>query len=107
MNHLDEEALISILTEPKNALVKQYEKFFSYDNVELEFSESALHAIASQALTRKTGARGLRAIMEEVLLETMYQLPSRTDVKKCVVDENVILERSAPKLILQGNRKSA
>ncbi|MBP9115211.1 MAG: ATP-dependent Clp protease ATP-binding subunit ClpX [Acidimicrobiia bacterium] len=107
VNHLDEEALISILTEPKNALVKQYEKFFSYDNVELEFSESALHAIASQALTRKTGARGLRAIMEEVLLETMYELPSRTDVKKCVVDENVILERSAPKLILQGNRKSA
>ena len=83
VNHLDEEALISILTEPKNALVKQYEKFFSYDNVELEFSESALHAIASQALTRKTGARGLRAIMEEVLLETMYELPSRTDVKKC------------------------
>ena len=107
VNHLDEEALMSILTEPKNALVKQYEKFFSYDNVELEFTEGALHAIASQALTRKTGARGLRAIMEEVLLETMYELPSREDVKKCVVDEKVIEERSAPKLILQSGRKTA
>lgn len=107
VNHLDEEALMSILTEPKNALVKQYEKFFSYDNVELEFTQDALHAIASQALTRKTGARGLRAIMEEVLLETMYELPSREDVKKCVVDEKVIEERSAPKLILQSGRKTA
>ena len=107
VNHLDEEALMSILTEPKNALVKQYEKFFSYDNVELEFTDDALHAIASQALTRKTGARGLRAIMEEVLLETMYELPSRADVKKCVVDEKVILDRSQPKLILQSGRKTA
>ena len=107
VNHLDEAALMEILTEPKNALIKQYEKFFSYDDVELEFTKPALNAIAQQALSRKTGARGLRAIMEEVLLETMYELPSRNDVKKCVVDEKVILERTAPKLILQGNRKTA
>lgn len=107
VNHLDEEALMSILTEPKNALVKQYEKFFSYDDVELEFTQDALHAIAKEALTRQTGARGLRAIMEEVLLETMYELPSRTDVKKCVVDEQVVTQRGAPKLIVEGAKKSA
>ncbi|MFN8016115.1 MAG: ATP-dependent Clp protease ATP-binding subunit ClpX [Acidimicrobiia bacterium] len=107
VNHLDEAALISILTEPKNALIKQYEKFFQYDNVELEFTEEALKAIAQEALTRQTGARGLRAIMEEVLLETMYELPSRSDVKKCVVDEQVVLNRSTPKLIFEGGKKSA
>lgn len=107
VNHLDEDALMSILTEPKNALVKQYEKFFSYDDVELEFTEEALRAIANEAQTRKTGARGLRAIMEEVLLETMYELPSRTDVKKCVVDEQVVVNRGTPKLIVEGAKKSA
>ncbi len=107
VNHLDEVALMSILTEPKNALVKQYQKFFNYDDVELEFTDEALHAIAKEALTRQTGARGLRAIMEEVLLETMYELPSRQDVKKCVVDEQVVISRGAPKLILEGNKKSA
>lgn len=107
VNHLDEEALMSILTEPKNALVKQYEKFFQYDDVELEFTEDALRAIAVEAQTRQTGARGLRAIMEEVLLETMYELPSRTDVKKCVVDEQVVVNRGTPKLIVEGAKKSA
>ncbi|HMS25042.1 MAG TPA: ATP-dependent Clp protease ATP-binding subunit ClpX [Acidimicrobiia bacterium] len=107
VNHLDEEALMSILTEPKNALVKQYEKFFQYDDVELEFTTDALQAIAKEALTRQTGARGLRAIMEEVLLETMYELPSRDDVKKCVVDEQVVINRSTPKLIVEGAKKSA
>ena len=107
VNHLDEDALMSILTEPKNALVKQYEKFFSYDDVELEFTEEALRAIANEAQTRKTGARGLRSILEEVLLETMYELPSRTDVKKCVVDEQVVVNRGTPKLIVEGAKKSA
>jgi len=107
VNHLDEEALISILTEPKNALVKQYEKFFAFDNVELEFTQEALKAIAHEAQSRQTGARGLRAIMEEVLLETMYELPSKTDVKKCIVDEQVVVNRGTPKLILEGAKKSA
>jgi ATP-dependent Clp protease ATP-binding subunit ClpX len=107
VNHLDEEALMSILTDPKNALVKQYQKFFSYDDVELEFTDDALHAVAKEALTRQTGARGLRAIMEEVLLETMYELPSRADVKKCVVDESVVISRGTPKLIVEGSKKTA
>ena len=107
VNHLDEPALMSILTDPKNALVKQYQKFFSYDNVELEFTQEALHAVAKEALSRQTGARGLRAIMEEVLLETMYELPSRTDVTKCVVDEQVVINRSAPKLMVEGSKKTA
>lgn len=107
VNHLDEEALMSILTEPKNALVKQYQKFFNYDDVELEFTDEALHAVATEALSRQTGARGLRAIMEEVLLETMYELPSRSEVTKCVVDEQVVTNRSAPKLIVEGSKKTA
>ena len=76
-----------ILVEPKNALVKQYQKFFHFDDVDLVFSDDALDAIADEALKRGTGARGLRAILEEVLLEVMYDLPSRTDVVKCVVDQ--------------------
>lgn len=107
VNHLDEPALMSILTEPKNALVKQYQKFFNYDDVELEFTNDALHAVAREALSRQTGARGLRAIMEEVLLETMYELPSRQDVKKCVVDEQVVINRGTPKLIVEGSKKTA
>ena len=79
---------IRILVEPKNALVKQYQKFFEFDDVELEFTDDALEAVADQALLRGTGARGLRAILEEVLLDVMYDLPSRTDVGKCVIDRD-------------------
>lgn len=82
VTNLDKESLVSILSEPKNALVKQYTKLFEMDNVELEFSADALEAIADQAIHRGTGARGLRAIMEEVLLPVMYDIPSRTDVEK-------------------------
>ena len=80
MSSLDKDALVRILVEPKNALVKQYQRVFELDGVELEFTEDALEAVAEQALLRGTGARGLRAILEEVLLEVMYDLPSRTDV---------------------------
>ena len=80
VHNLDKDALMRILVEPKNALVKQYQKFFHFDDVELVFSDDALDAIADEALKRGTGARGLRAILEEVLLEVMYDLPSRTDV---------------------------
>ncbi|MBW3615281.1 MAG: ATP-dependent Clp protease ATP-binding subunit ClpX [Actinobacteria bacterium] len=99
VSNLDHEALIRILVEPKNALVKQYKRTFALDNVELEFADDALHAVADQALLRGTGARGLRAILEEVLLEVMYDLPSRTDIGKCVIDRSVVLERVNPTLV--------
>ena len=82
VSNLDRDALVQILVEPKNALVKQYRKFFEFEDVELEFTDDALEAVADQALLRGTGARGLRAILEEVLLNTMYDLPGRTDVGK-------------------------
>jgi ATP-dependent Clp protease ATP-binding subunit ClpX len=99
VHNLDEHALVEILTNPKNALVKQYQKFFEFDGVELSFTEDALQAIADQAILRGTGARGLRAIMEEVLLGVMYELPSRQDVNKCVVDRDVVLTGVNPTLV--------
>src|ERR1700724_1509464 len=93
VSNLDKAALVRILVEPKNALVKQYRRVFELDSVELEFTEDALEAVAEQALLRGTGARGLRGILEEVLLEVMYDLPSRTDVQKCVVDRAVVLDK--------------
>ena len=96
---LDKESLIQVLTEPKNAIVKQYARFFEMDGVELLLTEDALDAIAEQALKRGTGARGLRAIMEEVLLDTMYELPSRTDVARVVIDGEVVRERVNPTLV--------
>ena len=99
---LFKDALVQILVEPKNALTRQYERVFALDNVELEFTPDALEAVAEQALLRGTGARGLRAILEEVLLDVMYDLPSRTDVGKCVVDRSVVLDRVAPTLVPLG-----
>jgi ATP-dependent Clp protease ATP-binding subunit ClpX len=99
VTNLDREALVSILTEPKNALVKQYRKMFELENVELEFTDDALAAVSDQALLRGTGARGLRAILEEVLLNIMYELPSRDDVAKCVIDRTVVLEKVNPTLV--------
>jgi ATP-dependent Clp protease ATP-binding subunit ClpX len=99
VHHLDQEALMEILIQPKNALVKQYQKFFHFDDVELVFEPDALESIAEEALKRGTGARGLRAILEEVLLEVMYELPSRADVTKCVVDRDVVLHKVAPTLV--------
>jgi ATP-dependent Clp protease ATP-binding subunit ClpX len=99
VHNLDKQALVDILTKPKNALVRQYHKFFEFDGVELEFSDDALDAIADQAILRGTGARGLRAIMEEVLLNTMYELPSRQDVTKCVIDGDVVRSKVNPTLV--------
>ena len=99
VHNLDKVALVDILTKPKNALVRQYHKFFEFDGVELEFTEGSLDAIADQAILRATGARGLRAIMEEVLLNTMYELPSRQDVTKCVIDEDVVRSKVNPTLV--------
>ena len=96
---LDKAALIQILTEPKNALVRQYQKVFEFEDVELEFTEDGLEAIAAQALLRGTGARGLRAILEEVLLTTMYDLPGRTDVGKVQIDAEAVKDKVNPTLV--------
>lgn len=96
---------MDILTKPKNALAKQYQKFFEMDNVELEFTEDALIAIAKKAIDRNTGARGLRAVVEEAILDLMYDLPSQTDVEKCIIDAKVITENKAPELIRRNKEK--
>ena len=98
LSELDEEALVQILTQPKNALTKQYQALFGLENVELEFTPEALKAMAKKALERKTGARGLRSIVEAVLLDTMYDLPSIENLRKVVVDESTIVDNTAPKL---------
>ncbi|MBW8073182.1 MAG: ATP-dependent Clp protease ATP-binding subunit ClpX [Ferrovum sp.] len=105
LEELDEEALIQILTEPKNALTRQFQKLFSMENVELEFRPGALQAIARKALQRKTGARGLRSIIEHALLDTMFELPTRQNVSKVVVDENCILSDGVPLLIYADTQK--
>jgi ATP-dependent Clp protease ATP-binding subunit ClpX len=105
LQELDEEALIKILVEPKNALVKQYQKLFAMENVELEFRPAALHAVARKAIRRKTGARGLRSILEAALLDTMYELPTMKSVKKVVIDENTIEEGTKPLLIYADQQK--
>ncbi|MCH7668050.1 MAG: ATP-dependent Clp protease ATP-binding subunit ClpX [Acidobacteria bacterium] len=99
VNELDHESLIQVLTEPKNALIRQYQKFFEMDGVELVVEDDALVAIAEQAMKRSTGARGLRAIMEEVLLDTMYDLPSRTDIARVVIDGDVVRDKVNPTLV--------
>ncbi len=103
LEELDKEALIQILTEPKNSLTKQYSKLFQMEGVEIDFRPDALDAVANKALERKTGARGLRSIMESVLLDTMYRIPSEEDVAKVVVDESVIKGESEPLLVYESN----
>ena len=103
LEELDEESLVKILTEPKNALTKQYDKLFEMEGCDLEFREDALRAVARKAMERKTGARGLRTILEHVLLDTMYDLPSLEDVTKVVIDEAVISGESEPYMIYRGN----
>lgn len=106
LGDLDEEALVKVLTEPKNALVKQYLTMFEMENVKLTFTDDALIAIAKKAIERKTGARGLRAIMEDTLLELMYDIPDKKDVAEIVVDEKVINEKAVPKFVLRDEEKS-
>ena len=107
LDELDEAALIQILTEPKNALTKQYAKLFELEGVDLEFRTDALKAVATRALERKTGARGLRSILEGVLLDTMYEIPSQKDVSKVVIDESVIEGTSQPLLIYENSEPPA
>jgi ATP-dependent Clp protease ATP-binding subunit ClpX len=96
---LDEEALVQILTKPKNALVKQYQKLFLMDNVELEFEEDALKEIAAKAIERKTGARGLRSIIEGIMLDVMFELPSREDIEKCIITKKTVENNGTPTLV--------
>jgi ATP-dependent Clp protease ATP-binding subunit ClpX len=105
LGSLDRQALVQILTEPKNALVKQYQKLFEMDDTLLEFEQGALEAIADKALARDTGARGLRAIIEEVMLDVMYDIPSANDIEKCIVTKDTIDKGTKPELILNENKK--
>ena len=106
LEELDKDALVTILKEPKNSLVRQYTKLFEMEEVEVDFRDDALDAVASKAMERKTGARGLRSIMESVLLDTMYRLPSEDNVVKVVVDESVIKGESDPLLVYESNEKA-
>ncbi len=107
VNHLERDALVEILTEPRNALIKQYRKMFDFEDVELEFTPDALGAIADEAIKRNTGARGLRAILEETLLETMYDIPGRDDVTKVVVTAESVLGTAIPEIITVGADRRA
>jgi ATP-dependent Clp protease ATP-binding subunit ClpX len=107
LQELDEEALIQILTRPKNAIIKQFQKLFEIEDVNLRFTDSALSAIATESLKRKAGARGLRAILESSMLDIMYELPSIGGVKECVVGEEVILNKEDPILLYEKSKKQA
>ncbi len=105
LDELDEDALKEILVEPKNALAKQYQKLFEMDNVKLKFTEGSLRLIAREALDRKAGARGLRGILEEIMLDVMYDLPSRTNVKECIISDDVVLRTKEPILVYENEEK--
>lgn len=106
LKELDKEALIRILTEPKNSLVKQYKKLLQYDNVELEFSKEALEAIVNKAMERKTGARGLRSIVEEIMRDIMFEIPSNNKIEKCIITKETVENNEPPKLIINTNRET-
>ena len=105
LDQLDEEAFVRILKEPRNALVKQYQKIFELDGVALEFKENCLQAIAAEAMKRHTGARGLRAILEETLLDVMFELPSRDDIERCVITRESVVNKETPMLATRDKRK--
>jgi len=107
LGELDEAALVQILTEPKNALVKQFQRLLEFENVTLRFTDSGLQAIAKRSLERKSGARGLRAIMEKTMLDIMYEIPSMSGVKECVINEDVILDNEEPILLFEQSRDRA
>jgi ATP-dependent Clp protease ATP-binding subunit ClpX len=107
MHELDENTLIDILVKPKNALTKQYQKLFEFENVKLRFTNGALVEIAREAIKRKSGARGLRAILEDVMLDIMYELPSQSNIRECVINEEVLLKKEKPLLVFEKKVKSA
>lgn len=105
MEELDKEALVAILSKPKNALVKQYAKLFEMDNIDLQITKEALEVIAEKAMNRKTGARGLRAILEETLLDIMFETPSQNNIAKVIIDEEVIKKWKKPKVVTKTKEK--
>jgi ATP-dependent Clp protease ATP-binding subunit ClpX len=107
LDELDVDALVRILTEPRNALVKQYQKLFDMENVLLKFTDGALHAIAKEAISRKTGARGLRSILEEIMLDVMYDLPSRDNIRECIISEEVVDRKKDPILVYENEAEWA
>jgi ATP-dependent Clp protease ATP-binding subunit ClpX len=107
LDELNEETLIRILTEPKNSLVKQFSKLFEIEGVNLRFTDTAMSAIAREAIKRKSGARGLRAILESCMLDVMYEIPSIDNVKECVIGEEVVLKGEKPILLYEQTKKQA
>jgi ATP-dependent Clp protease ATP-binding subunit ClpX len=107
LHELDQEALVRILKEPKNAIVKQYQKMLKLDDVELEFDDEALVEVARMAIDRKTGARGLRSILENIMMDIMYEIPSRDDIKKCIVTKDTIRKNQMPTLVLAEAKKES
>jgi len=107
VHQLTEDSLVTILSEPKNSLVKQYTKLFDMDDCEIEFTEAALRAVARKALDRKTGARGLRSILEKAMMEIMYEIPSDKDAEKCIIEESTITEGTRPKVLYKNRRKES
>jgi ATP-dependent Clp protease ATP-binding subunit ClpX len=107
LEELDEESLVRILREPKNALIKQFQKLFGMDQIDLHFTDGAIKAVAQEAIKRKTGARGLRAILEQAMLDVMYELPSREGVRECVISEEVILNKAEPILLYEAQAKAS
>jgi ATP-dependent Clp protease ATP-binding subunit ClpX len=107
LNDLKEDDLVTILTEPKNALTKQYQKLFEMEKVKLSFTKESLRAVAKEALRRHSGARGLRAIMEDAMLEIMYDVPFREGVKECRITDGVILKKEPPQITFEKEKKSA
>jgi ATP-dependent Clp protease ATP-binding subunit ClpX len=107
LDDLDEAALVAILKEPKNALIKQYQKLFEFEKVKLRFTDGALLAISREAMKRKTGARGLRSILESIMLEIMYELPSQSNISECIVNEDVIQNRQKPIVLYAKKAETA
>ncbi len=107
LDDLSEDALVEILVKPKNALIKQYTKLFEFENVTLTFTQEGIRAIAREATRRKSGARGLRAILEDVMLDIMYEIPSRNDVRECIVNEEVLTQKEPPLLLFEKRTRTA
>ena len=107
LHNLDLDALVRILTEPKNSLVKQYQKIFSFEDIELEFTDDAISEIAQIALERKTGARGLRSVMEELMLDLMYEIPSGTNIRKIIINKEMVLKTGEPVITYRQKEKTA
>jgi ATP-dependent Clp protease ATP-binding subunit ClpX len=107
LNQLSEDALVEILTRPKNALVKQYEKLFEFENVKLKFTDGAIRAVAQEAIKRKSGARGLRSILENVMLDVMYEIPSQSNIKECIISDEVIFSKESPIIVYEKEAEVA